>query len=101
MPRATRPHARGRAQQRRGGARSRSPESRAVLLRGKLDLCAAHRKNAAAHRGFQRLNPRTSRRGKPLGLKLVIFMGLEIVRRKCVVAHGCAFGRGMPAPETM
>ena len=74
---------------------------RAVLLRGKLDLRAADRKNAAADRGFQGLDPRTSRRRKPLGLKLGVFAGLEVNRRRRVAAHGRAFGRGVPAPETM
>ncbi len=101
LARAAGPHAGGRAPQRRGGARSRAPESRAVLLRGKLDLRAADRKNAAADRGFQGLDPRASRRGKPLGLKLGVFAGLEINRGRCVVAHGRAFGRGLPASEAM
>src|SRR5438309_1494158 len=76
-------------------------EARTVLLRGKLDLRAANRQNAAADRGFQRLDPGASRRRKSFGLKLRLFTGLEIDRRWRVVAHGRAFGRGVSPPETM
>jgi hypothetical protein len=56
-PCAARPDARGRAQKRRGGARSGAAERREVLLRGKLDLRAADRKDAAADRGVQGFDP--------------------------------------------
>ena len=49
---------------------------RAILLRGKLDLRAAHRKNAAAYCGFQRLDPRTSRRRKTTRAQTRCFHGI-------------------------